>query len=133
MARSRVFLLIFGGVFFLTSAVKFVQYFSQPADIWWTPKALAVPLVESSDRVEIYVRDVGLVEQIKGDRLRVLGDGGATPVTKSDVRLRFNNWDRIRAQRMGSLLGAAVALGASAVFLLFGILDWGPKRLGVTP
>ncbi|MGE5815068.1 MAG: hypothetical protein ACM36C_11315 [Acidobacteriota bacterium] len=61
-------------------------------------------------------------------RLQLLNDADATPVTESDMRLRFNNWDRIRAQRIPSLLSAGIGLGASGVFFLFGVLGWGPAK-----
>ena len=128
MARLRTFLLIFGGAFFVLSALQIVRFLNQPADIWWTPKALGLPLADTSDRVEVYVRDVGLQEHLKAGRIQLLTDTGATPVTESDMRLRFNNWDRIRAQRIPSLLTAGIGLGASGVFFLFGVLGWGPVK-----
>jgi hypothetical protein len=128
MTRSRNLVLVLGGVFFLTSALQIVTYFIQPAEIWWTPKALAVPLAETSDRVEVYVQDVSLPDHIKAGRLQLLSDTGAQSVKGADVRLRFNNWDRIRAGRIPSLLSAGIALGASGVFFLFGILGWGPRK-----
>jgi len=128
MARLRTFLFIFGGAFFVLSALQIVRFLNQPADIWWTPKALGLPLADASDRVEVYVRDVALQEHVKAGRLQLLTDTGATPVTESDMRLRFNNWDRIRAQRIPSLLTAGIGLGASGVFFLFGVLGWGPVK-----
>lgn len=128
MARLRTFMLIFGGVFFVMSALQLVRYFIQPAEIWWTPKALAVPLAEASDRVEVYVHDVSLPDHIKTGRLQLLSDTGAQPVRGADVRLRFNNWDRMRAERIPSLLSSGIALGASGVFLLFGVLGWRPSK-----
>jgi hypothetical protein len=128
MARSRMFLLIFGGGIFLMSALQVVRFFNQPADIWWTPKALGLPLADTSDRVEVYVRDIALRDHITAGRVQLLTDTGATPITEHDMRLRFNNWDRIRAQRIPSLLGAGIGLGASGVLFLFGVLGWGPVK-----
>ena len=53
---------------------------------------------------------------------------GAMPVAESDVRLRFNNWDRIRAERIPALLGNGIVLGATGVLLLFAIVGWGPVK-----
>ena len=128
MARLRSLLLVFGGILFLMSALQLVRHFMQPAEIWWTPRALAVPLTETSDRVEVYVHDVSLPDHIKAGRLQVLSDMGVQPVREADVRLRFNNWDRIRAERIPSLLSGGIALGASGVFFLFGVLGWGPRK-----
>jgi len=128
MTIFRKYLLIFGGVFFLMSALQLVRFFNQRADIWWTPKALGLPLADASDRVEMYVRDVALLEHVKAGRVQLLTDTGARQVLESEVRLRFNNWDRIRAERIPSVLGAGIALGASGVFLLFGVLGWAPTK-----
>ena len=124
----RKYMLIFGGVFFLMSALQIVRFFNQSADIWWTPKALGLPLAQTSDRVEVYVRDVALQEHVKAHHVQLLTDSGTTPVTESDIRLRFNNWDRIRAQRIPSLLSAGIGLGAAGVFFLLGVLGWGPVK-----
>ena len=78
--------------------------------------------------VEVYVRDGALQEHVKAGRVQLLTETGAASVTESDIRLRFNNWDRIRAQRIPSLLSAAIGLGASGVFFLFGLLGWGPVK-----
>jgi|WetSurSiteA1Bulk_404760.scaffolds.fasta_scaffold197174_1 hypothetical protein len=128
MARQRTFLLIFGGVFFLMSALQIVRFLTERADIWWTPKALGLPLAETSDRVEVYVRDVALQEHIRAGRVQLLTDSGATPVTDSDMRLRFNNWDRVRAQKIPGLLSAGIGLGGSGVIFLLGVLGWGPVK-----
>lgn len=125
---SRNYLLAFGGIFFVMSAQHLLTFFVQRADIWWTPKALSVPMEEASDRVEVYVRELPLSEQVRVGRLQLVSDLGATAVAGSDVRLRFNNWDRVRAQRLPFLLAAAVCAGASGVVLLLGILGWIPGR-----
>jgi hypothetical protein len=123
MARLRTFLLIFGGVFVLMSALPIVRFLNQRADIWWTPKALGLPLAETSDRVEIYVRDVALQEHVKAGRVQLLTDSGATPVTESDMRLRFNNWDRIRGAHHSR---APVQAWAPRVCSSVGVFGWGP-------
>ena len=117
MSFLRKFLLVFGGIFFLMSALHIVRFFTRPADIWWTPKTLSLRLGDSSDRVQVYVRDVDLREHVKTGRVQLVTDTGEAPITESDVRLRFNNWDRIRAQRIPSLLGTGIGLGAAGVLL----------------
>lgn len=126
--RSRIYLLAFGGMFFLTSALNLVRFYAQPSDIWWTPRSLSVALADASDRVEIYVREMPLTEQIGAGRIQLLTDGGATAVAGPDVRVRFNNWDRVRAQNLPSLVTTAFGTGASGVFLLLGIFGWIPTR-----
>lgn len=120
--RSRIYLLAFGSMILLLSALQLVTFFAQSSDIWWTPKALSVPLADASDRVEVYVRDAPLQDQIGAGRIQLVTDVGAGAIVGSDVRLRFNNWDRVRAQRLPILIGTAFCAGASSVLLLLGIL-----------
>jgi hypothetical protein len=126
--RSRNYMLVFGGMIFLLSALHLISFFVQRSDIWWTPKTLSVPLADASDRVEIYVHDVPLEEQIGAGRIQLVTDAGPTSIAGPDVRLRFNNWDRVRAQKLPILIGAAFCAGASSILLLLGILGRLPKR-----
>lgn len=128
MTIARKYLLIFGGVLFLGSALQVLRYFGQPADIWWTPKEMALPLAEASDRVEVYVRDVALPEQLEAGRVQLLTEAGPSRIAKSDVRVRLNNRDRIRAERIPLLIGAGIGLGVSATLMIFGVLGWGPTK-----
>jgi hypothetical protein len=76
----------------------------------------------------LYVRGVPLRDHVGAGRVQLLTDAGATPVVEPDVRLRVNNRDRIRAERVPLLLSAGIGLGASIVLLLFGVLGWGPVK-----
>lgn len=125
----RRFWLIFGIAIFLIPASHLFRFFTQRSDIWWTPKALSVPPLESSDRVQIYVRGELLQEQLKAQRLRVLTDQGLVTLTDSDVTLRFNNYDRVRVAQMPTLLAAAGGVGLAGLVVLLSILGrWPPPR-----
>jgi hypothetical protein len=128
MTILRKYMLIFGGIFFLMSALNLFRFFNQRTDIWWTPKALSLTVADASDRVEVYVGDVALLEHVKAGRVQLLTAAGASSIEESDIRLRLNNWDRIRAERFPALLSYSIGLGASAVFFLFGVLGWGPTK-----
>ena len=124
MDRSRTFLLTVAGVVFLTAALHIVRHLTQASEIWWTPKALSFSLNNVADRVEVYVRGERLEEQIRSGRLQLIGVAGPTIVAAADIRFRFNNWDRVRAQEIPALLASAAFLGASGVGLLLGIAGW---------
>jgi len=126
--HSRASFLLFGGIFFVMSVVHLVRFFHQPSDIWWTPTAMRVPLRESRDRAEIYVGGVSLHEQLKAGRLLLAGEQGTAAVDEAAISLRFNNWDRVRAQQISGLLSYAAGAGAAGVILLFGVLGWTPRR-----
>ncbi|MFO1265504.1 MAG: hypothetical protein U1F67_01050 [Rubrivivax sp.] len=113
MSVVRKYLLIFGGIFFLMSALQLGRFFTERSDIWWTPQALAVPLAGSADRVRVYVDDVALEDLVRAGRIRVLAASEATPIAAPDIRLRFNNRDQVRAARIPALIGAAFAAGVA--------------------
>lgn len=137
MARQRFgppYLLLFGGIFLLTSIGQLYRFLSERTDIWWTPAATSVPLATSHDRVEIYARGTLLQTLLRDGQLR-LGAASDSPVLGlGDVGLRFNNWDRVRAQRIPALLMYAASAGAAAAFVLVGLITtWTgpPRRRGV--
>jgi hypothetical protein len=128
-ARARRLWMVLGVVFLLIPAAHLFRFFTQRSDIWWTPKPLAVPLAESADRVEIYVRGQLLQEQVKGHRLQVLASEGAVTLDAADVTVRFNNRDRVRAEQIPGLLGAALVTAVAAVFVVLSALGmWPPTR-----
>jgi len=105
-------------VFFLMAAVPLYRELSRRSDIWWTPHAMAVPFTESKDRVEIYARGKPLAALLQAGQLRIAEGGGCTVVAPSEVGLRFNNWDRVRAERLPLLLVYAAVCGVTALMFL---------------
>lgn len=125
---TRKYLLILGAVFCLTSVGEMVRLGTQRADIWWTPKELALPLDKAADRVRLTVAGEPLPEQLAAGRLLLVTDAGPRALTDADVRLRLNNRDRVRVQQMPALVSTGIGLGVSLVILLAGVLGWGPGR-----
>jgi hypothetical protein len=128
MNRSRLFMMMFGGLFFVLSLHHLSWLIWQRPDVWWTPQPMSVPVAEAGERVEVYVRDAPIQQETQAGRLQWLTQTGVTPLGPADVRLRFNNWDRIRVAKMPILLAAAACAGASGVVLLLGILGWIPSK-----
>src|SRR5213594_2198586 len=94
---------------FLIAAVPLYTELARRSDIWWTPHAMLVPLVESTDRVEIYARGRPLAVLLQAGQLRIAEGGGSGTLTTSDIGLRFNNWERVRVARLPLLLAYAAA------------------------
>ena len=105
-------------VFFCIAAVPLYRELSRPADIWWTARTMLVPLTGSQDRVEIYARGKRLLTLIEAGQLRIADDTGVSVVAATEVGLRFNNWDRVRAERHPLFLTYAAACGAMAMLFL---------------
>ena len=103
---------------FMIAAIPLYSELSRRPDIWWTPHSMLVPLAASGDRVEIYARGQPLGALLQAGRLRIAQDGASSVLTTSDVGFRFNNWDRVRAARLPSMLLYAAACGIAALMFL---------------
>ena len=102
----------------LIPAVTLYREWSRPSDIWWTPLPLALSLADSRDRVEIYVNGQQLGTLLDQHRLTLTDGPGARALGVEEIRVRLNNWDRIRAAQRPLLLVDAAACGAGLVLLL---------------
>jgi len=116
--RMRLMFAALSLVLFFVAAVPLYGELSRRRDIWWTPHAMLVPLAESKDRVEIYAHGKPLAALLQAGQLRIAEGGGLSTLATSDVGLRFNNWDRVRVERLPLLLGYAVMCGVTACMFL---------------
>ena len=103
---------------FFVAAVPLYGELFRRHDIWWTPFAMLVPLGESMDRVEIYARGKPLAALLRAGQLRIAEEGGSSTLAINDVGLRFNNWDRVRVERLPLLLVYAAGCGVTACMFL---------------
>jgi hypothetical protein len=116
--RVRLFFSILTVVFFLIAAAPLYRELSRPKDIWWTPHTMLVPLARSQDRVEIYLRGKPLGTLIEAGQLRLTDEPGSSVVTPDEVGLRFNNWDRVRAEHLPTSLASSAAGGAMVLLFI---------------
>jgi len=116
--RIRLFFATLSLVLFFVAAVPLYGELSRRSDIWWTPHAMLVSLADSKDRVEIYARDKPLAVLLQAGQLRISEDGALSTLATSDVGLRFNNWDRVRVERLPLLLVYAASCGVTACMFL---------------
>ena len=117
--RIRLVFTTLSLVLFFVAAVSLYRELAQRSDIWWTPHAMLVPLAESTDRVEIYARGKPLAALLQAGQLRIAEEDGPRPLVASDIGLRFNNWDRVRVERLPGLLVYSAVCGVTAcIFLL---------------
>ena len=106
---------------FFVAALPLYRELSRRRDIWWTPRTMLIPLAESTDRVEIYALGQPLTALLQAGQVRLVEGASIRVLTGSDLGLRFNNWDRVRAERLPVLLASAAGCGV-AVLMLFLIL-----------
>lgn len=102
----------------LIPAVPLIRELSRPSDIWWTPKTLAVSLSESAKRVEVLVRGRSLRPLVDEGQIRISTDSAVPVVSAGDITFRFNNWDRVRAQKIPVLLVYAFVIGVVLTLLI---------------
>ena len=125
---SARFLLLFGGLLLLTSTAQLYRFLHERSDIWWTPQGRLIPLSESHDRVEIYARGRLLGPLLDGGQVQITPAAETGALRASEVGFRFNNWDRVRAERLPGLLISAATGGAAAALVLIGLLSGRPRR-----
>jgi hypothetical protein len=116
--RLRLFFSVFTGALLLIPALALYRELSQRSGIWWTPPPMALSIAESQDRVQIYLRGKPLGPLVAAIQLSVANELGPSPVGADDIGLRFNNWDRVRAARIPTLLVYAACCGGGLVLLL---------------
>ena len=116
--RIRFFFAVMTATLFFIAALPLYRELSRRRDIWWTPPTMAVPLTESSDRVEIYARGRPLAALLEAGQIRIVEDARMNVLAASDVGLRFNNWDRVRAAQLPELLIPAGACGAALLMFI---------------
>jgi hypothetical protein len=116
--RLRSLYATFCVTFFLISALPIYRELSRRRDIWWTPFSMLVPLADSKDRVQVFVRREPLPALIQAGQLRMEDNGRSSVLATSDIGFRFNNWDRVRGERLGLLLVCAAMCGVTALTFL---------------
>jgi hypothetical protein len=99
--RQRLLFSSLSFVLFFMAAMPLYRELTRPKDIWWTPPTMLVPLTEAQDRVQVYVR----------------GEPVAAPL-QSEIGLRFNNWDRMRARQLPIMVTSGAACGGLVVLLI---------------
>jgi hypothetical protein len=125
MPRTAVYRFLLIGlttVFLLTSGIRLYQFFHLRDDIWWTPRGMTIPLEAGHHRVTVYLRGKELDDLIARRQVLLQDERGTSAVARADVGLRFNNWDRVRAEKIPDLLISAATVGAAAALLLVGLV-----------
>lgn len=130
--RIRMMFLAMTFALLLIPVVQLYSTLGRRSDIWWTPSSMLVPFSESGDRVRVHIRGKPLDALLDAGQLRLADDGSTNVVTPADVGFRFNNWDRVRAQRIPVLLVYGASIGAGLVLLLLLATDklaYRPERV----
>jgi hypothetical protein len=93
------------------------------SDIWWTPIELAWTLPAAANEFELYLGGELMQRQVERGALAVQNENGAMrPVAPTEIKVRLNNWQKIRAERLHGAVFAAFSLGISLTCLVLGLI-----------
>ena len=112
---------IFGANF----AAKYAQANWGNKDIWWTPMSMALPLNETKQEFELYIKDDLLQRHLNAGTLSVVDKTGKISMLASDdIKIRLNNWNKIKSSMLNSAAISAFSLGISLALLIFGVVQF---------
>ena len=130
--RWNPFLLI-GMIGIFTCGSQFAAKYSQAVwgnrDIWWTPISMALPLEETKNEFAIYLNGETLQRHIAQGTLSATTDAGQSSRLESGgIKVRINNWYKIKASLLHGSVYFALALGSCATFFGIGVAQWLAQR-----
>ncbi len=134
--RLRVFYSLLTAALLFIPVVALYSELAKRSDIWWTPPPSALSLTESADRVQVFAEGRLLATLVEQKQVSITDGATSHVLTPQEIRLRLNNWDRVRIQRLPLLLTYAAAIGAGLVVILVtatGRLAYRGERPAVTP
>ena len=117
-ARLRMFYSGLTLIALILPALFVYRALATRSDIWWTPLPLAATLGDSGDRIEIYVGGKPLAAVLAAHHLWIQDQTGSRALSGEEIRVRFNNWDRVRVSRLPVFLACAAVFGGGLVALL---------------
>jgi hypothetical protein len=126
-SRLRTFSIVFGTILLAVSLFNIVRLWRAPENIWWTPRPLAVAFPDAGDRVDVYIGEERLGPMLAQGRLWAGDLSHSRLVQAQEVRLVFNNRDRVLVDRIPALMSFAAGAGAGLALLLFAWLGKSPK------
>lgn len=113
---------IFFGSFF---AGEYLQITRGNKDIWWTPMSMALPLDQSRTEFELFIQKEMLQKHIEKGALLIVGDNGKSVKVKTgDVKVRLNNWHKVKTEKMQYAILTVFFLGASIAVLIIGLIQF---------
>lgn len=127
MRQRRSTLLVVGLIGTVVSGLLFAGQYGAAvwgrSDIWWTPLELALPLPAAANAFELHLGGELMQRQVERGALAVQNENGAMrPVALTEIKVRLNNWQKIRAERLHGAVFAAFSLGISLTCLVLGII-----------
>ncbi len=94
------------------------------AEIWWTPKTMALPINDTKNDFELFLNDELLQDHLKRGSLSATDrNGQPMPVVSDDIVVRLNNWHKTKVSFLHTAVYMALLLGASLMSQVIGIVQ----------
>ncbi|HOG10175.1 MAG TPA: hypothetical protein PLD26_06565 [Smithella sp.] len=111
---------IFFGSFF---AGEYLGASESNKDSWWTPMTMALSLDQTRPEFELYLKKELLQKHIEKGTLLVANDGeNLSKLVLGDIKIRLNNWNKVKAEKLKYAVITAFFLGASIALLIIGLM-----------
>lgn len=109
-----IILFVFGG--------HLLTVIFQPDDIWWTPIPMKLSVEDSTDRVEVFIKEKSLKDIFKNEKLLLQDDSKTVEITQADISFRFNNHDKMRASQLTKVGIISAMVMASLMLIAYALL-----------
>ena len=115
-------------------AAKYIQAIWGNQDIWWTPMQMELPLDETKNDFAIFISGESLRKHIDRGSLSATDQlGKPYRVVPGDIKVRINNWYKIKASLLHWCVYLAMALGSCITFFGIGLVQWIGQRKRTNP
>ena len=98
-------------------------------DMWWTPLSLSLSLDETKNDFRLLISGRTLQQHLQEETLFVDDPQDTTyKIVPEDIRVRLNNWNKVKASFLNSSVYAAFMLGISLACLIMGIAGYFKRK-----
>jgi hypothetical protein len=118
---TRQLAALLGGLFLVTSALQIGRVLGMPRDRWWTGVDVPLGLEAASARAEVRLRGERLEIAVGQGRLLLADAGGPRALAPDEVKVRFDEYDRVRSAQLPAVAGFGFGAGGGAVALVLAL------------
>lgn len=84
---------------------------------------MALPLTETRENFEIFVKEKMLQNYLLDNSIFLKNENGEfVPLTSNDIKVRLNNWYKVRSMFLSTAILDSFLLGISITLLILGII-----------
>jgi len=109
--------------------INLYNAFWGPEDIWWTHNSMKIAIEESTNSIQVFIGGKPLQNHFPDKSLQLIdAEGKRHPVVSQDVRVRVNNWNKVKSRYLTFAVFTGVGLGMSLAFLICGLIGRVPPK-----